>query len=75
MFVQFREGARPRAPGKRAESLDVFSLLDRRTLAAPGTTDRGDAIPPLRWLRVCHQNEAPHEWHPTFAGLLSTSSP
>ena len=50
MRVQLREGARPRAPGKRARPTDVFLLLGRITRAAPRTVPRprdGDTIPPM----------------------------
>ena len=46
--MQFGEGTRPRAPGKRTKLLNVCSLLGRITRAAPRTADRGDAIPPWR---------------------------
>jgi hypothetical protein len=43
------EGARPRAPQRRAKLTDVFRPLDRQTRSASGTIPRprdGDAIPP-----------------------------
>jgi hypothetical protein len=43
-----------------------FSLLDRRGRAAPGSADRGDTIPPLRWVRVRHENEASRDRACTF---------